>query len=651
MNHRRNALIGAALVLILFLAVNLASGKGLRGARLDLTENKLYTLSEGARRIAAELEEPVTLTLYWTESLSDDAPPGFASYAQRVEELLEEFATASDGKILLEVVDPEPYSDAEMEAVNGGVRGVRINNAGDVMYFGIVGTNSLGQKAAIRLLSPATEAGLEYDIARLVHELARPDKPVVGVLSSLPLTGSPPSPLGPGRPRWRILDTVERFYELRHLSPGLKEIAENIDLLLLVHPKNLSEEALFAIDQFVMRGGRLVCFVDPFCLQDQPVGDQMQQLTAARDSNLNRLFEAWGFEQIEGKIAADRKAALRRNMLDPQTQRPVSVEYPHVLELTEENVAADEFAVSSIRDLFLVFAGALQKKEDADVRFTPLVFTSEESMLLDETDVRFNTDPRTLLQDWLSSGASWALAARVDGRFPSAFPDGPPGEGDEAGAGDLQSAEAEGEEDAAGGEEDAAGPPAPGEEEEEAGWLRECREENTLVVVADVDMLHESNWMTELGGGLITQTTSQNASLLLNLLDFLSGSNALISIRARGDYDRPFERVEELRRRAEADALEKQRDLEARLRETEKRIGELLSQADEGMTTLPEEVLQEIDKAQQERVRIGRELRDVQYELVRDIEALGSWVNLLNIAGVPALILLAAILRWILKRN
>jgi len=603
----KQSLGGAALAVlaVLFVALVVLSNTLLKGARLDLTENRLYTISEGTENILGGLEEPINLYYFFSRRATEGVPY-IRTYAARVQEMLEEFAERSEGRINLRVIDPVPFSEEEDQAAGFGLEAISAGD-GDPIYFGLAGTNAVDGVETIPFFQPDRESFLEYDLARLVWALAHPERPVVGVISGLPVTQGFDPQLGRMRDAWVFMAQVEQLFDVQNLGAEPGSIPEDVDLLLVVHPKNLGEASLYAIDQFVMRGGKLLAFVDP--LADMEMPDPMAgaagALMESRASDLNRLFEAWGFRSDPASVVADLAGALMVN-----TGSGTPVRHLAMIGVRGDGIAAGEVVTAELEAINFGTAGRIVPVGDGPARITPLVESSEESMLFAASRLQVLPDPSVLLDEFAPSGERYVLAARVDGMLPSAFPDGPP-----AGA--------------------------------EAGEHRaESDGEVSLVVVADTDMLADRLWVQvrSLFGQRLATAFADNGALVTNALDNLAGSRDLISVRSRGSFARPFDRVEDLRREAETRYRAQEQRLEAELDETERKLAELQSaREDQDVALLTPEQEVEILRFQEEKLRIRKALRDVRRELDASIESLGTTLKIINIGLVPGLVALAAL--------
>jgi ABC-type uncharacterized transport system involved in gliding motility auxiliary subunit len=612
----------------LFLAINIVGTATIRSARVDLTQQKLYTLSQGSRNIASRIDEPITLTLYFSERQSNDQPQ-IRTYARRVQEMLREYRHASGGKINIVLVDPLPFSDEEDQAVQAGLIGIPRGPGGQRLYFGLVGRNSTDQQQVIPIFNPSKEQFLEYDLIRTIHLLANPDRQTIGLLAALPVEGMPHNPMMTQQvPPWQFVSQLRSMFDVRTIDREISEIADDIQVLLLVHPKNISERTLYAIDQFVLRGGRLIVFVDPWCEVDFPPGiNPMQAMSLPRDSNLKQLFDAWGIEMLEQRVAADRRNAIPVTI--GSQARPEQVDYVAWLSLERNNFSAEDAITGALQQVNMGTPGILRQKSGATTTFEPLIRTGTESMALDVASVQFNIDPKKLISDFQSSGQELVLAARIAGPVASAFPEGNPHVGD----------------------------PAHPEANRHPHRAASAEDVN-IIVVSDADMLHDRFWITEDRMGPIVlgfRKAADNGDFVLGAVDNLTGSSDLISVRARGQFSRPFTRVEELRKDAETRFLAKEQELQRKLQDAQANLEKLRREQPAtsmgGQLILTPEQRAEIEKYKNQVVETNRELRVVQHQLQRDVEALGTRLKILNIGLMPVAVGLAAVGLSIIRVN
>ncbi|SEI96982.1 ABC-type uncharacterized transport system involved in gliding motility, auxiliary component [Azotobacter beijerinckii] len=601
---------GAGLLLIgvAFLAFNILSGRLLGNARLDLTEQKLYTLSAGTERILAELDEPLDLYFFYSDRATRELAP-LRSYARRVGEVLKAYERVAGGRLRLHVVDPEPFSEDEDRAAEFGLQAVPLDRGGEQIYFGLAGRNSAGNTQTIPFFPPDQEEFLEYEISRLVQSLAHPALPVVGVLSGLPLNGGFDVLAGQPTPPWMVLEEIRQLFHIESLEAGIDQIPEDVSVLLLVHPKQLPEPTLYAIDQFVLRGGKLLAFVDPLSEADSGM-DPSGEMGSGRASDLEPLFKAWGVRLRPGEVLGDGAYAMSVSV--DRGQR--AVRHPAWLNLPPPALDGEDVSTAGLESLTVASAGILDPVEGASTRFVPLIQSSSYAMPLDAERVAATDDPQALLGDLQPTGERYAIAARIGGPAKSAYPDGIEGRRDGLKAADNIN----------------------------------------LIVVADSDLLSDRMWVRvqDFFGQRIPQPFADNASFAINALDNLAGSEALIEVRSRGRFSRPFVVVEALQHEAEARFREKEEGLQRRLADTEQRLAALQRNDDpQQALELTAEQQATLQQFLQEKLRIRKELREVRYQLNADIEALERTLKFLNIALVPLLLTLGVLAVWLWRRR
>lgn len=633
MNTRLLSGGGLLLALVAFLAVNIIGNQTLTSMRLDVTENRLFTLSQGTRNILDSLKEPINLRYYFSNKLLAGYPE-LQTYGVRVRDLLEEYASRSNGQIKLTVIDPEPFSEAEDQAVAFGIRQLPVSEVGDMAYFGLVGTNSVDQEIAIPFFDPSQEQALEYDLTKLVYNLAHPKKRVVGVISGLPIFGTP-DPYGRPAQPWTVVPVLREAFDVRELRADLINVDKDIDTLVVIHPENLSEETQYAIDQFVLKGGKAMVFVDPSAENDSTMPDPANPtVLPEHKSDLPKLLQAWGLKLLEGKVAADADAAIRVSYTG--NRGPQEIEYLPWLHLEERNLNREDFTTSQLKLINVGSGGVLQRLEGATTTITPLIETGGNSGLLDAEAVMIVRDPRGLLESFKPEGKPLMLAARVTGTVKSAFPGG---KVEKAGP-------------------NPAGEPADGGKAEKdtivkPNHVEESAQPVNVIVVADTDMLADSFWirMQQSMGVRVPTPFADNGNFLVNAIDNLGGNSDLISLRSRGSSSRPFTVVEQIQKDAEAQFRSKERALQEKLQETEKKIAELQQQKDQSAGTLmsPQQKA-EVEKFKAEMLNTRKQLRDVQHDLRKNIEGLGTKLRIVNIGLVPALLGAFAVVFALMRR-
>ena len=510
--------------------------------------------------------------------------------------MLEEYRLAAGAKIRLEIIDPEPFSEAEDQAAAYGLQGVPVNQSGDDLYFGLVGTNSLDGEEAISFFQPDKEEFLEYELSKLVSSLARPQKTRVGVWSSLEIDGGFDQATYQSRQAWIFLEQLRELFDVEMLASLDRESLGPVDLLLLVHPRDLTESQLYAVDQHLMAGKKLIAFIDPLAETDKPPTPGMN-LPGSSESQLNALTEHWGVRMREGEILADAGAAL---MVGGANGTPVR--HLGIIGLGADQLSREDVVTASLESVNLSTAGILDVDEVEGITALPMMTSSEVAAGLPTLQFQFLTDPSELQKGFVPAGERFVTAVRLSGRAQTAFPDG-----------------------------------IAGDEEQRLAETDQLQ----LVLVADTDLLSDRLWVQvqSFFGQQIATAFADNGSFITNLADNMTGSNALIAVRSRGQFTRPFTVVEDLRRRAEAAYLQQAEDLQVRLTETERQLGELESaRTQEGLLTLSPEQEAALERFQDEKLRIRKELRNVRHNLDQDIEDLGSMLKFLNIMLMPILL-------------
>lgn len=623
---RTSSLAATALLIVLFLGINMFSLSALRGFKLDASEGNIYTLSKGSRNIVASLDEKVRLKLFYSRDLARGEPT-LAAYGDRVREILEEFAAASRGKLDLEVIEPLAYSEAEDEASQAGLEAAPLRGAN--FFLGLVVEGSTDTRVTIPFFNPMKEGFLEYDIAKAILSVGTPDKPVVGLISGIQLQGGFTMDPRTQQPRqaqpWFIMQEVEGLATINNLGTTVSAIPDDVDVLWVVHPKNLSDETLYAIDQFVMKGGHALFCVDPLCEADTPPNPA--DLSAPRSSNLTKLLSAWGVEVPTDKIAADESVALQVN-----TQRNANARTPYViwLRLDGKNVDTKDPITGQMSMLHFASSGFIRKAAPpapasdatgpapaasgpvADI--IPLVTTTDKAMQLPTAAISTPPDPAALLAAFAPGNEKLTLAARLTGKVNSAFPQGKPATADSP-----------------------ADPAAPS--------LKESTQPINVILVADTDMMADMFWTQQ--DRLFNQVMkiADNGDLLSNMIDNLAGNADLISLRARDTAFRPFTRVEEMRREAAKNLLEQQKAVDEEVAQTERELQEL--QAARGQNASSLVLTPEQQKAVTDlRAKLAdsrREQRRLRLELNKDIESLGTTLKLVNIGMMPAAVTLLAV--------
>lgn len=584
------------LAAVVFILVLLVSQWALKSARVDLTEQSIYSLSDGTKNILGSLEQDVTLTLFYSDKASKDLT-ALRSYAKRVQELLEEYALLADGKITLKVVDPVPFSEEEDMAAEAGLQAVPIAT-GDDIYFGLSATSEDGKESVLPFLQPDKEAFLEYQVTELVQRLSQKTVPVIGLLTELDMRGGFDMQTGQPTPPWTVFDQLDQAYDVRWVDEQLEEIDADIELLILVQPTQLDDKSLYLIDQYVMKGGRLMVFVDPKAETKSANAMGMESDGLGRNA-LAPLFEQWGVVYDPSQVLADGAYGLTISM----GQGMPPMRHLGLVGVQIDGLNPNEVATSDLEIINFASTGVLASAEKEGVQFDPLVWSSDATQLVDINRYNLMQDPTDLLREFANTGETHVLAARLSGKIASAFEQKP--EGLEYAAEHIASTE-----------------------------------QFNAVVVADTDVLSDRLWVQvqNFFGQRIVQPWADNGAFANNMVEQFMGSSDLISIRSRGRFARPFEVVQDLQQSAEQAYLQNERQLQSQLRETEDRLAELEDQRDKDSMMLSPEQEAALADFQREKLRIRKALRDVQHALNQDIEQLGVWLKVLNIAVLPLLL-------------
>lgn len=600
----RSVLSTAAIVLAitLFLSVNLYSIFALNGMRSDLTEGRLFTLTDSTRQVLAELTEPMTFRLYQSEALLVAVPP-VNVYASRVNELLRTYSELSNGLIRFEVVNPIPFSSEEDRAIQFQLRPFQLNVQGENGYFGLVGTNTTDDIETMPFISPDQEPFLEYELTGMVITLANPRKKVVGVIDGIGAMGRESQNQRP----YALIRQMQQIYEVRTLVFDAEGIPPNADVLMVVHPFNLPARTQYAIEQHILAGHPAIIFIDPFA-EDSPTDPQNPTNYLFPSSNMPLLFEQWGFEMADDVVVGDRNMALRvTGFAGPQQ---VVTDYLPWLLVDEEAFNADEVITAQLQLMRMTSVGSLRPTGNDNITFTPLIQSTRESNLIETADIRRRGDPNLLLEAFEAGGVRHTLAARITGIVRTAFPDGPP---------PLQR------------------PDDVGPEWREPTQLMESPEPINVIVVADIDMLADSHTTNPQTG----QASSNNADFVINAVETLAGGGALIGLRGRGLSHRPFTTVAAIEDRAREQYFETEQRLAAELEETQRQLAQLqgLNRVDAQFELLTQEEQETIIDFNRKMLTLRQQLREVRRALGEDIEELEASLQFYNIVAIPLLVI------------
>jgi len=615
----QQALIGLGLAMILLFATVVFSNLVFKSVKFDLTEHKLFTVSDATRKVLRAVDEPIVLRLYFTKALGQGNPT-HARHFELVRDLLERYVEIADGRLHLELYDAAPFSLAEDRAVVYSLEGLPFNQAGDLGYLGVVGTNSTDDIETIRYLSPDREAFLEYDLTKLIYRLANPKKKVIGLISSLSIGGAGSVPFADA-PKWPFVDQVREFFDIRPLPSYVEEIPSEIDALLIIHPRGFDPSALYAIDQYIMRGGRVLAFVD--AAVETAVQTGALPMAGAR-SQFDALLNAWGLSLLPEKVAGDLDAARRVRVR--HEGRIAVVDYVAWLNLTAANMNPRDVVTADIRAVNLGTPGIFRETGGSEGLVMPLIQTGTRAMAMDARKFYGRPDPVELFRSFAPENRRYLLAARVTGLIRSAFPDGPPPQ-----------------------------PSGAKKSEPRTPHLSRAAVPINVIAVADVDMLHQSFWTDpdqSSEGGRLTPN-ADNVTFVVNALDNLTGSGALAGLRSRGSSARPFHLVEKMRQEAERKFRRTERELQQRLEQVRVKISALeqKDRPDAASGVLSPQERAEMDGYRREIVAVRRELRDVQRALRTDLDKLDTLLKFFNIAAIPLLLAIGAIVAMVYRRS
>ena len=620
--------VGVAVMFVVVVAINLI-GNAVK-MRADLTEGKLYTLSPGTKAILKKVDSPVEVRFYFSQS-ETRVPSQIRTYAAEVEDLLEEFRDASGGKIRVRKIDPKPDSDAEEAAQADGIEGQPAGPMGENFYFGLV--ISLDPEKVPVALQLERERLLEYDIARALGQVIATNKPLVGVMTALPMFGQPANPMmqrmgqpGGGQRPWVFIQELKRDYTVRQVPMDAEKIDDDIQVLIVAHPKNITEKAQFAIDQFVLRGGKLLALLDAMGFldrdQSQP-NNPLAGMMPGAGSTLPKLLPAWGVTFDTTKVVAD--LSFTKKLSFNQQEQPQ--DRPTFLFINPDGINKEDALTGQLDNLLFPEAGAFGGTPATGLKQTVLLHTTKKSELVDGMTARFS--PSKTVNEFKASDKELPLAIRLQGRFKTAFPEGKP-----------------------------AAPPAEGEEKKDDkkpadGALKESKTDGVVILVGDADFIYDiisfDQQMLQFG---VANPANGNFAFAQNMIEQLSGDVNLVGTRSRGALRRPFTVVQKMQVEAQDEFRGTITKLNAEREAAQAKLRELQGKKEPGQRLIASpEQMAEI-KAQEKREReIGREIREINKRLRERTESLENKVKWGNIAGVPVLVAAAGIFFALIRKQ
>ncbi len=609
--------VGVAAVFLLIVAANFIFARA--KVRVDLTDEKAYTLSEGTKAILAKLDTPVVLRFYCTRD--NTMPVPFKTYAQQVEDLLDEYRQAGRGMIQVEKYDPQPDSDAEDSAQLDGIEG-RPLPSGEKIYLGLA-VAMLNEKEAMPFLSMDRERLLEYDISRAISRVMTPQKPVIGIMTPLQIFGQPPMMRQMGQqPRdpWVFVSELKRDFTVKQVLMTVDKIDDDINVLIVVHPKEIGDVSQYAIDQFVMRGGKLIAFLDPNCYFDDQRQNPMMG-GGPSSSNLDKILKAWGLEFDTAKVIADMTLASKTRQPDGRV-----ADAPAVLSMTPEGIASDDIVTGQIETMLLPFAGAFTGTPAEGLKKTALIKSTQNAMLADSFIAAMAGDG--LVRDFKSENKSFDIALRLTGKFKSAFPYGKPKPGEDEKP-----------------DEESSGP---------SSALKESKGENSVILVGDADLLNDvvSVRVQDLFGMKIVQPMNNNLDFVLGATEQMSGDSNLIAVRSRATRNRPFTVVKKMETEAQAKFRDQIRQLEERAQEAQQKINELQrAKSSEQRFILSPEQQRELENMRKLEAETNKKLKEVRKNFRREIDSLETRLKWANILIMPLVVALSGVVLAVWKRK
>jgi ABC-type uncharacterized transport system involved in gliding motility auxiliary subunit len=608
MQHKLTSSVNLLLIVLVFISLVFVNNQLFSSVRLDLTESQVYSLSRGSKQILKNIDEPINLYFYFSDKASKNMT-SLRNYANRVEGLLTEYETFANGKLKLQILDPQVFSEQEDRANQFGLTAANIGSAGEPIYMGLAATNAVDGQQVIAFFDPQKEASLEYEISKMIYQLNETEPLKITLITDLAVEGGQNPMTGQFEPPWTFLTQLKQLYKVEKSGFDITNLPDDTDVLLLIHSKELSDALLFAIDQYALSGGKILVFVDAHNESDPSamMGDPM---FSGNSSNLGRLFRAWGVQFDSEKVLLDAMAGL-----DIRTESGGVARHFGFVGLTAEQINREDVITSNLEVINGASFGVFNQYKDTKTMWLPLIQSTQDSDLMDVGAYVNTQDPEELAKVYQSDNQSYVLATRLSGQADSAFMQVPEG---------LEMTE-----------------------------IKTSTNKLNVILVGDTDMLADRFWVQKSNffGQTISTPFANNGDFVTNAVENLGGSDALISIRSRGIFSRSFSKVDELTVVAEQKFRDQEQILQRRLEETEQQLLQLQNQQVEGGSMIISAEQQfAVDEFLEKKVTIRKSLRDVRHQLDKDIESLGNWLKLFNIALAPMiLILLLVLLRGIFR--
>ena len=629
---------GVAAMAIILIAFNVVAGA--LKQRIDLTKEKAFTLSQGTRAILKKLDTPIKIRFYCSQAEPSSETVFLRTYAKHVEDLLAEYKQVAGGKLTIEKYDPQPDSDAEDSARLDGVEGQMLRN-GEKFFLGLA-VVQLDAKESIAFLDPNRERLLEYDLSRAITRVGTPDKPVVGVMSPLPVFGMPSNPMmarmgQQGQQPWVIINELKNDFNVQKVAMDVDKIDDNIKLLVLIHPRDISDKAQFAVDQFVLRGGKLIAFLDALPMMDTREQNEMLGSMPNNGSSLDKLLKAWGLSFDISKVVADMNYKMQLAGRNGQPQ-----DAPAVMAVTGAGLNNEDIVTSQIDNVWLPYAGAFTGTPAEGLKETVLLKSTKDSQLVDGFMAHLSGE--NVMKEFKPSGTQYALAVRLTGKFKTAFPTGAPEDKKEV---DKKEGDKK--------EGDKKEPDAKPEEKKPDDSLKESKQDNTVILVGDADMLYDRVALQPIQTlfGTAFSPANGNLSFAQNAIEQMTGDSNLIQVRSRATVARPFTRVKAMEAAANEKFQSEIKRLEDSASEAQRKINELQQQKkdkDQRFILSPEQSA-ELANLRKEEVETRKHLKQVQKDLRKEVVSLQTRVKWINILAVPLAVMASGIVIAFVKRK
>jgi ABC-type uncharacterized transport system involved in gliding motility auxiliary subunit len=624
---------GVAAMAVILIAVNVLAG--VFKERVDLTKERAFTLSPGTRAILSKLDTPVKIRFYCTQGEPSTESLFLRTYSKHVEDLLAEYRQAAHGKITIEKYDPQPDSDAEDSARLDGVEGQMMRN-GEKFYLGLA-VVQLDEKEAIPFLDPNRERQLEYDLSRAITRVGTPEKPVIGIMSPLPVFGMPSNPMmmrmgQQGQQPWIIVNELKNDFNVQRVGMDVDKIDDAIKLLMVIHPREITDKAQFAIDQFIMRGGKLIAFLDPLPMMDTKEQNEMLGSMPNTGSSLDKLLKAWGLSFDTSKVVADMNYKMQLAGRNGQPQ-----DAPAVMAVTGDGLNSDDIVTSQIDNVWLPYAGAFTGTPVQGLKESVMIRSTKDSQLVDGFMAHLSGE--NVMKEFKPSGIQYALAVRLTGKFKTAFPGGPPEDKKEDNKTDAEKKDGDKKPD----------------EKKNVDFLKETKADNTVILVGDADMLYDRVALQPMQTlfGTAYSPANGNLSFAQNAIEQLTGDSNLIGVRSRATVSRPFTRVKAIEAAANEKFQSEIKQLEDSASEAQRKVNELQQQKkdkDQRFILSPEQQT-ELANLRKQEVETRKHLKQVQKNLRKEVVSLQNTVKWVNILAVPIAVMASGIVIAVIKRK